>query len=57
VSGGRLGRGAAVAGIALLMAIVDGCAAPRTIVANESERQVSVDEAFVRWGLARLPFC
>jgi Cellulose biosynthesis protein BcsN len=32
------------------MAIAGGCAAPRTIVANESERQVSVDQAFVSLG-------
>jgi Cellulose biosynthesis protein BcsN len=55
VSGGRLGRGTAAAGVALLMAIVDGCAAPRTIVANESERQVSVDQAFVSLGPSAPP--
>ncbi len=55
VSGRRLGRGAAAAGIALLMAIVGGCAAPRTIVANESERQVSVDQAFVSLGPSAPP--
>jgi hypothetical protein len=55
VSGGRLRRGPAAAGVALLMAIVDGCAAPRTIVANESERQVSVDQAFVSLGPSAPP--
>jgi hypothetical protein len=49
VSGRRLGLGKA-SGVALLVAIIDGCAAPRTIVANESERQVSVDQAFVSLG-------
>jgi Cellulose biosynthesis protein BcsN len=55
VSGVRLGRGAPAAGVALLMAIVDGCAVPRTIVANESERQVSVDQAFVSLGSSAPP--
>jgi hypothetical protein len=49
VSGRRLGPGKA-SGVALLVAIIDGCAAPRTIVVNESERQVSVDQAFVSLG-------
>jgi Cellulose biosynthesis protein BcsN len=55
VSGGRLGPGTAAAGVALIMAIIDGCAAPRTIVANESERQVSVDQAFVSLGPSAPP--
>jgi hypothetical protein len=54
VSGRRLGPGKA-SGVALLVAIIDGCAAPRTIVANESERQVSVDQAFVSLGPSAPP--
>jgi hypothetical protein len=54
VSGRRLGPGKA-SGVALLLAIIDGCAAPRTIVANESEGQVSVDQAFVSLGPSAPP--
>ena len=54
MSGRRLGPGKA-SGVALLVAIIDGCAAPRTIVANESERQVSVDQAFVSLGPSAPP--
>jgi hypothetical protein len=54
VSGRRLGPGKA-SGVALLVAIIDGCAGPRTIVANESERQVSVDQAFVSLGPSAPP--
>jgi Cellulose biosynthesis protein BcsN len=50
VSTDRLGRGTAAVGVALLMVIVNGCAAPRTIVTSESEKQISVDQAFVSLG-------
>jgi hypothetical protein len=55
VSPGRLGRGTSAALVALLTAIVEGCAAPRTIVSNESERHVSVDQAFVSLGPSAPP--
>jgi hypothetical protein len=55
VSSVSLRRRAPAAGVALLMAIVDGCAVPRTIVANESERQVSVNQAFVSLGPSAPP--
>jgi hypothetical protein len=55
VSGGRVGSWATPAGVAWLLLIVDGCAVPRTIVANESERQISVDQAFVSLGPSAPP--
>ncbi len=50
MSGRLLGSWTAAAAVALPMAILGGCAAPRTIVANTIERQVPVDQAFVSLG-------
>ena len=41
---------AAAPAVALLAAIVGGCAAPRSILADTTVRQVSVDQAFVSLG-------
>jgi Cellulose biosynthesis protein BcsN len=56
VSGGRLKHRTVATGFPLLLtAMMTGCAAPRTIVVDESERQVSVGEAFVSLGPSAPP--
>jgi Cellulose biosynthesis protein BcsN len=46
----KLSRGTAIAAGAVIMSIVGGCATPRTILPNLTERQVPVDQAFVSLG-------